>query len=140
MELILISGLLISNLSLFCFTIDHDVGMIECANQKEEGKNDDLGGMNDLAYSIISSNLNLHKFYDPINLWMEEVCNNQSHPWHDFISPYPYFSLIFKQQVKMASIFIHITSKPSLTCCIMNCKERQIDPFSRWLHWIYDFT
>ena len=139
MGLISISGLMIYNFSLFCFTIDHDVGMIECVNQKEEGKNDGLGGMNYVSYSF-SSNLNLHKFYDPIDLWVEEVCNNQSHPWHDFIYFHPCLSLIFKQQVIMASIFIHITHKPSLICCIINCKEVSMDSFSNWLHWIYDFT
>ena len=140
MGLISISGLNISNLSLFCFIIDHNVRMIEYADQKDEGKNDGLGGMNYVSYSFLSSNLNLHKFYDPIDLWMEEVYNNQSHPWHDFISLYPYLSLIFKQQVAMALIFIHITYNLSLTCCIINCKEIQIDPFNEWLHWIYDFT
>ena len=80
MGLISISGLKISNLSLFCFIIDHNVRMIEYADQKDEGKNDGLGGMNHVSYSVISSNLNLHKFYDPIDLWVEEVCNNQSHP------------------------------------------------------------
>ena len=80
MGLISISGLMISNLSLCCFTIDNDVSMIECANQKDEGNNDGLGGMNHVSYSFLSSNLNLHRFYDPIDLWMEEVCNNQSHP------------------------------------------------------------
>ena len=89
---------------------------------------------------LLPSILNLHNFYDPIGLWMEELCNRQSHPWHDFVSPNPCLSLIFKQQIRMASIFIHITSKPSLTCCIIYCKERQIDPLSEWLHWIYDFT
>ena len=68
MGLISISGLLISNLSLFCFTIDHNVSMIECDNQKDEGNDDGLGGMNHVLYSFLSSNLNLHKFYDPINL------------------------------------------------------------------------
>ena len=63
--------------------------MIEYADQKDEGKNDGLGGMNYVSYSFLLSNLNLHKFYDPIDLWMEEVYNNQSHPWHDFISLYP---------------------------------------------------
>ena len=140
MGLISISGLMISNWSLFCFIIDRNTSMIEYADQKDEGKNDGLGGMNHVSYSFPSSILNLHKFYDPIDLWMEEVYNNQSHPWHDFISLYPYLSLIFKQQVRMASIFIHITSKPSLTCCIIKCKARQIDPYSKWLHWIYDFT
>ena len=64
MGLISISGLKISNLSIFCFTIDHDMSMIECANQKEEGRNDGLGGMNHVSYSFISTNLNLYKFYD----------------------------------------------------------------------------
>ena len=138
--LISISGLMISNWSLFCFIIDHNTSMIEYADQKDEGNNDGLGGMNHLLYSFISSNLNLHKFYDPIDLWVEEVCNNQSHPWHDFISFHPCLSLIFKQQVIMASNFIHITYKPLLICCIINCKESSIDSFSKWLHWIYDFT
>ena len=120
MELISISDLKISNLFLFCFIIDHNVRMIEYVDQKDEEKNDGLGRMNYVSYSFLSSNLNLHKFYDPIDLWMEEVCNNQSHPWHDFISLYPYLSLIFKQQVIMASISIHITYKPSLICCIIN--------------------
>ena len=123
MGLISIPCLLISNLSLFCFTIDHNVSMIECANRKNDGNNDALGGMNHVSYSFLSSNLNLHKFYDPIDLWVEEVCNNQSHPGHDFISLYP--SLIFKQQVIMASIFIHITYKPSLTYCIIAGKKPQ---------------
>ena len=95
--------------------------------------------MNHVSYSF-SSNLNLHKFYDPIDLWMEEVYNNQSHPWNDFISLYPYLSLIFKQLARMVSFLTHINSKPSLTCCIINYKQRQIDPFSKWLNWIYDFT
>ena len=124
MGLISISGLKISNLSIFCFTIDHDMSMIECANQKEEGRNDGLGGVNHVSYSFISSNLNLHKFYDPIDLWVEEVCNNQSHPCHDFISFHPCLSLIFKQQVIMASIFIRIAHKPSLIYCIINCKKK----------------
>ena len=92
--------------------------MIECANPKFEGNNDGLGGMNHVAYSFLSTNLNLHNFYDPINIWMEEVFHNQYHPWHDFISLYP--SLIFKKQVIMASICIHITYKPYLACCIIN--------------------
>ena len=96
--------------------------------------------MNHVSYSFLSSNLNLHNFYDPIGLWMEEVCNSQSHTWHDFISPYPCLSLIFKQQVKMVSAYIHITSKPSLTRWIFNSRERLIDPLSKWLHWIHDFT
>ena len=96
MGLISIYGLLISNLSLFCFTIDHNVSVIGCANQKDEGNNDGLGGVNHLSYYFLSSNLNLHHFYDPIGLWMEEVCNSQSHTWHDFIYSYPYLSLIFK--------------------------------------------
>ena len=50
MGLISISGLLIYNLSLFCFTIDYNVSMIECANQKDEGNNDGLGGMNHVSY------------------------------------------------------------------------------------------
>ena len=138
--LISISSLLISNLSLFCLTVDHNVSMIECANQKDERNYDGLGGMNHVSYSFLSSNLNLHKFYDPIDLWMEEVCNNQSHPWHYFILYCLDLSVNFKQQVIMVSIFIYITYKPSLICCIINCKEISMDSFSKWLHWIYDFT
>ena len=61
------SGLLISNLSPVCFTIDHNVNMIECAIQKDEENNDKLGGMNNVSYSFLSSILNLHHFYDPID-------------------------------------------------------------------------
>ena len=73
MGLISIFGLKISNLSLFCFIIDHNVSMIEYDGQKDEGNNDGLGGMNHVSYYFLSSNLNLHKFYDPIDLWVEEV-------------------------------------------------------------------
>ena len=41
-------------------------------------------------------------FYDPISILMDEFLEIQSHPWHDCISPDPYLSLIFKQQVIMA--------------------------------------
>ena len=102
------------------------MGLI-CANQKEEGNNDGLGGMNHVSYSFISTNRNLHTFYDPISILMDEFLEIQSHPWHDFISFDPYPSLIFKQQVTMASIFIYITYKPSLICCIINCNESSID-------------
>ena len=47
------------------------MSMIECANQKDEGNNGGLGEMNYVSYSFLSSNLNFHKFYDPIDLWME---------------------------------------------------------------------
>ena len=71
---------------------------------------------------------------------MDEFLEIQSHPWHDFISLNPYLSLIFKQQVIMASIFIYITFKPPLASWVINGKESSIDLFSKWLHWIYDFT
>ena len=61
MGLISISGLMISNSYLFCFIIDHNMSMIEYADQKYEGNNDGLGGVNHVSYSFLSSNLNLHK-------------------------------------------------------------------------------
>ena len=136
MGLISISGLLISNLSLVCFTIDHNVSMIECTSQKDAGNNDIFRCLNLVIYSLPSI-LNLQSFYDPIDAWMEEVCKSQSQPCHGLIS---HISSIFKQKVRMVLLFIHITSKPSLTCCNINRKERQIGILSRWLPWIYDFT
>ena len=87
--------------------------------------------------SYIVSFHRLHTSYDPVSIWMDEFLESQFHPWHDFI---PDLSLNFKQQVRMVSIFIYIASKLSLACWVINCKERTINHFSKWLHWIYHFT
>ena len=66
MWLMSISGLLISNLSPFCFTIDHNVSMIECTSQKDARNNDIFIGLN-LVIDSPPSILNLHSFYDAID-------------------------------------------------------------------------
>ena len=58
---------------------------------------------------------------------MDGVLKSQFQPWHDFIPHCPDLSLKFKQQVRMVSIFIYITSKPSLACWVINGKEKTID-------------
>ena len=116
------------------------VNIIECPSRVEEKTKNCLGWLSHESYCLSPSRMNSHTFYDPINILMDEFLEIQSHPQHDFISLDPYLSLIFKQQVIMASIFIYITYKPSLICCIINGKESSIDLFSKWLHWIYDFT
>ena len=120
--------------------ISFGVNRIECPSRVEEKTKNCLEWPSHESYCLLPSRKNLHTFYDPISILMDEFWESQSHPWHDFISLYPYLSLIFKQQVIMASTFIHITYKPSLICCIINYKEISIDTFSKWLHWIYDFT
>ena len=116
------------------------VNRIECPNKVEEKTKNYLEWLSHESYCLPPSRTNLHTSYDPISILMDEFLEIQSHPWHDFISLDPYLSLIFKQQVIMASIFIYITYKPFFICCIINCKESSIDLFSKWLHWIYDFT
>ena len=115
------------------------VNRIECPNKVEEKTKNCLEWPSHESYCLHPSRTNLHTFYDPINILMDEFLEIQSHPWHDFISLDPYLFLIFKQVI-MASIFIYITYKPSLTCCIINYKESSIDLFGKWLTWIYDFT
>ena len=116
------------------------VNRIECRSWEEEKTKNCLKWLNYESYCLLSLRTNSCHFYDPISVLMDEVCKNHSQPWHDFIPYYPCLSLILTQQVKMASISFHITSKLSLTCCIINYKERSIDSFIKWLHWIYDFT
>ena len=128
------------NLSSFDSPISSRVNRIKCPNRVEEKTKHCLEWPSHESYCLLPSRTNLHTFYDPISSLIDEFLESKSHPWHDFISLYPYLSSIFKQQVIMASIFIHITYKPSSTCCIIKCKEISIDLFSRWLHWIYDFT
>ena len=72
--------------------------MIECTSQQNVGNNDILIGLNHMIFSLPSI-LNLQSFYDPIDVWMEEVFESQSRPWHGLISQYSYPSLFFKQQV-----------------------------------------
>ena len=78
-------------------------------------------------------------FNDPIGILMDEFLESQFQPCHDFIPHCLDLSLNFKQ-VRMNSIFNYITFKPSLACWVINCKESSMDSFSKWLHWIYDFT
>ena len=120
--------------------ISSGVNRIECPSRVEEETKNCLELPSHESHCLLPSRANLHTFYDPINILLDEFLESKSHPWHDFISLYPYLSSIFKQQVIMDSIFIHITFKPSSTCCIIGYKEISIDSFSKWLHWIYDFT
>ena len=46
----------------------------------------------------------------------------------------------FPLEVRMVSLFIHTTSEPSMTCWIIKNKDKQIDPFIEWIHWIYGLT
>ena len=115
------------------------VNKIECLSWEEEKIKNCLAELNHESYCLFPSRVNSHYFYDPIGALMDEVCKHQFHPWHDFIPHCPYLSLNIKQQVRVALIFIHFTSKPYMTC-IINYKERSSDPFSKWLHWIYYFT
>ena len=115
------------------------VNRIECSNHVEEREKNFLVELNHKSYGLFPSKVSSH-YYDPIGTLMDEVCKNQFQPWHDFIPHCLYLFLNIKQQVRMVSIFTYITSKPSLACWAINCKERTIDHFSKWLHWIYHFT
>ena len=116
------------------------VNIIECHSWEEEKTKNCLEWLNYESYCLFPSRTNSCNFYDIISILMDEVCKNHSQPWHDFIPYYPCLSLILMQQVKMASISCHITSKLSLTCCMINWKQRLTDLFSKLLHWNYDFT
>ena len=76
--LIPISISLHCNLSPFGFFIG--VNNIECPIWEEKETKNCLEGLSHVLYCLLPSILNLHNFYDPIGLWMEEVCNSQSHP------------------------------------------------------------
>ena len=112
---------------------------IEYPTHVEDRTKDCIAELNHESYCLFPSRVNSHYFYDPIDALMDEVCKNQFQPWDDFIPHCPYMFLNIKQQVRVALIFIQFTSKPSLTCYLINCKERPINSFSKWLHWIYDF-
>ena len=140
MGLISFSVLLHYNLSPFYSPIFSGVNRIECPSWVEEKAKNFLEGLNHESYCHLPWRSNSHYFYDPIAILMDEVCKNQFQPWHDFIPHCPHLSLNIKQQVRMALIFIHISSKPSQTCYLINYKERPFNPFCKWLHWIYDFT
>ena len=111
--------------------------IIDSPSRVEKKTKNCLKWLNHESYCLLPSRANLHIFYDSISIWMDEVLKSQLHPWHDFI---PDLSLNFKQEVRMVSILIYIAYNLSLTCCIINCKESSIHLFSKWLHWIYDFT
>ena len=136
MGLISFSVSLHYNLSPFDPSIFPGVNIIECSSRVEEKTKNSLKWLNHESCCLIPSRTSSH-FYDPIGILMDEVLKSQFQPWHDFI---PNLSLNFKQQVRMVSIFIYITFKPSLACWVINCKESSMYSFSKWLHWIYDFT
>ena len=116
------------------------VNRIECPTHVEERTKNCLAELNHESYCLLPSRTNSHTFYDPIGILMDEFPESQFQAWHVFIPYCPDLSLNFKQQVRMVSIFIYITLKPSLACWVINCKESSIDSFSKWFHWIYDFT
>ena len=110
---------------------------LECPSRVEEKTKNCLEWLNHESFCLLPSRVCLHTSYDPVSVWMDEFLESQFQPWHDFIRN---LSLNFKQQVRMVSIFIYITFKPSLACWVINCEESSMDSFSKWLHWIYDFT
>ena len=128
------------NLSPFYSPIYSRVNRIECPSKVEGKTKNRLEWLNHGSYCLLPSRTNLHTFYDPIGILMDEFIKSQFQPWHDFIPYCPDISLNFKQQVRMVSIFIFITLKPSLACWIIYYKGSSIDSFSKWLHWIHDFT
>ena len=136
MGLILFLVSLHYNLSPFGSSIFPGVNITECPSRVEEKTKNCLKWLNHGSYCLLPSRTSSLSFYAPISILMDEVLRSQFQPWHDFI---PDLSLNFKQ-VRMVSIFIYITFKPSLACWVINCKERSMDLFNRWLHWIYDFT
>ena len=116
------------------------VNRIECPSRVEEKTKYCLEWLNHESYCLIPSRTNSHSFYDPIDILMDEVLKSRFQPWHDFIPHCPDLSSNFKQQLRIVSILIYITSKPSLACWIINCKESSIELFGKGLHWIHDFT
>ena len=125
------------NLSPFGSSIFPGVNITECPSRVEEKTKNCLKWLNHESYYLFPSRTSSHYFYDSISILMDEVLKSQFQPWHDFI---PHLSFNFKEYVRMVSSFIYITSKPSQACWVINCKESSIDPFNKWLHWIYDFT
>ena len=126
------------NLFSFDSPIFSGVNRIECPSWVKEKTKNCLEWLNHESYCLLPSRACLHTSYDLVSLWMDEFLESQFQPSHDFIPHCPDLSLNFKQQVRMVSIFV--TSKPSQDCWVINCKERSIDLFRKWLHWIYDFT
>ena len=125
------------NLSPFDFPISSGVNRIECPSKVEEKTKNCLEWLNHESYCLLPSSTKSHTFYDPISILMDEFLKSQFQHWRDVI---PDLSLNFKQQARMVSILIYIASKPSLACWVINYKERTIDHFSKWLHWIYHFA
>ena len=137
----LISILVLSHYDVFPsgFSIFPGVNRIECPTHVEERKRNCLAELIHKSYGLFPLKVSSH-YYDRISTLMDEVCKNQFQPWHDFIPHCLYLSLNIKPQVRMVSIFTYIPSKLSLACWVVNCKERTIDHFSKWLQWIYHFT
>ena len=116
------------NLSPFNFPISSGVNRIECLSKVEEKTKNCLEWLNHVSFCLLPSRACLHTSYDPISIWMDEFLESQFQPWQDFI---PYLSLNFKQKIRMVSIFIYITLKPSLACWVTNYKESSLDSFSK---------
>ena len=112
------------------------VNRFECPIRVEEKTKNYLEWLNLESYCLLPLSTNSHTFCDPIRILMDEFLKSKFQPRHDVILD---LSLNFKQQVRTVSILIYIASKPSLVCWVINCKERTIDHFSKWLHWIYHF-
>ena len=111
------------NVSPFGFSTFPRVNRIECRSWEEEKTKNCLEWLNYEPYCIFPSRTNSCHFYDPIGVFMNEVCKNQFQTWYDLI---PHLSLNIKQHVRMVTIFIHISSKPSLTCYIITAKKAQL--------------
>ena len=109
---------------------------IECPSRVEPKTKNCLEWLNHESYCLLPSRTNSHTFYDPIGIMMDEFLESQFQPCHDFIPHCPDLSLNFKQQVRMVSILIYVTFKPSLARWVINYKESSIDSFRKWLHWI----
>ena len=129
----LISFLVSSHYNLFPlgFFVFPGFNIIECLSPGEEKTNNYLEWLNHESYCILPSRTNLHTFYDPIGILMDEFLESLFYPWHDFISYYPDLYLNFKLQVRMVSIFIYITLKPSPACWVIYCKGSSIDSFNK---------
>jgi len=124
------------NLTPFDSPISSGVNRIECPSRIEEKTKNCLEWLNHESYFLLPSRTNSHTFYIPISILMDEFLESQFQPCHDFIPHCPDLSLNFKQQVRMVSILIYVTFKPSLARWVINYKESSIDSFRKWLHWI----
>jgi hypothetical protein len=140
--LTLIFRLLSFNLSPLEFLIiNPKENQIEYVREVKEKVNLGENKSNHMSYvlPLSISEFNLHKFYDPISSLMEDVCINQSSPWHSFILHHSNHSSIYEQIKKTVPLNLVIFS-PILTCSSIKNQIRIINLFDEWLHWIYDFT